>query len=219
MLKLLYYVLLFSCSSFADIEELGDLEELFHHKSDHNVRVVQKRWLDRKFLSELSVSLSPSLRGFYYMNNYSTNVSYRFFLNEKLSVHAEYTYFFNLINEEGENEIALFGRVPVDLKHAPRQSYAFGFDWYPFYAKSVFFNRVLHFDFYLSMGLGQIKLLKVKERPLLFSSALGMVHWWSKRWNTRVEIEGFHYRHLIPQSQSITQEWNYRMSLSAGVLF
>lgn len=219
MFKLLF-ILFWPVFSFADLEELGKREDLFNQKTDHFVKVVQKRWLDKKFLSELSLSISPSLRGFYYMNSYSTNLSYRLFFNDKVSFHLKYAYFLNPINKEGKDEIYFFGRIPLELKHAPKQSYVMGLDWHPFYGKSVFFNQVLRFDFYLSMSLGQIELIEIQEKPLLFSSSLGMVHWWNKRFNTRIELEGLHYRYSIPKSiKQINQEWNYKMSFSAGVLF
>ena len=219
MYKLLL-ILFWSVSSFADFEDLGKREDLFKQNTDSLVKVVQKRWLDRKFLSELSLSISPSLRGFYYMTNYSGNLSYRLFFNDSISFHVKYANFRSPINQEGEDEISLYGRIPLELKYPPKQSYLVGWDWYPFYAKSVIFNRVLHFDFYLSMSLGQVELNRIEEKPLLMSGSLGMAHWWSKRLNTRVELEGLHYRYSIPESpKKINQEWNYRLSLSAGVLF
>jgi len=216
----LFFILFWSLSSFANVEDLAKREELFKQQTDHHVKVVQKSWLDKNFLSELSLSISPSLRGFYYMTNYSADLSYRLFFNDKLSFHLKYAYFLNPINQEGREELEFFGRIPLELKYSPKQSYALGFDWYPFYAKSVFFNRVFPFDFYLSMSLGQIELIKIQKNPLLFASSLGMVHWWNKRFNTRIELEALHYRYPIPESpKTVNQEWNYRMSLSAGVLF
>jgi len=219
MFKLLL-ILFWSAPGFADFDELGKREDLFNLKTDPLIKVVQKRWLDRKFLSELGLSISPNLRGFYYMNNWSSRLSYRLYLNDSISLHLKYAYFFNPINQDGEDELSLYGRIPLELKHAPKQSYLAGWDWHPFYAKSVFFNRVLHFDFYVSMGLGRIELLEIQEKPFLISGSLGMVHWWSKRFNTRIELEGLHYRYLIHESnQKTNQELNYNLNLSAGVLF
>lgn len=207
-------------SGFADFEELGKREDLFNQKTDPVIKVVQKRWLDRKFLSELSLSVSPSLRGFYYMNSYSTNLSYRLFFNDSVSMNLKYSFFFNPATQEGKDELALYGRIPLELKYYAKQSYLLGLDWHPFYAKSIFLNRVLYFDFYFSLGLGQIELVEIKTKPFLFSGSFGMVHWWNKRFNTRVELEGLHYRYSIPESiEKINQEWNYKLSLSAGVLF
>ena len=219
MIKLLF-ILLWSTFCFAEIDEIGKRKDLFNQKTDHFVKVIQTKQIDKKFLSELSLSIAPSLRGFYYMNSYSTNLSYRLFLNDKISFHLKYDYYFNPINQEGKDELSLFGRIPLELKYPPKQSYKVGLDWYPFYGKAVFFNQVVHFNFYLSMSLGKIELIEINEKPLLFSSSLGVVHWWSKRFNTRIELEGLHYRYFAPEFvEEINQEWNYKLGVSAGVLF
>ena len=216
-------ILFWSFSAFAelsDIEDLGKREELFNQTTASHIKVLQNRWVDKQHLSELSLSLSPSLRSFYYMSSYSTSLSYRFFVSEEISFFIKYDSFFNSINQDGKDEIFLYGRIPLELKYPIQKSYLLGWEWYPFYAKAMFFNQVLHFDFYFSMGIGKIELLGMKKKPDLIYSSLGMVHWWSKRVNTRMQIESFYYRYRIPESvKKWNRELNYKSSFSVGVLF
>ena len=220
MKKYKLIILLWSAFSFADFDQLGKNNSLLNQKTSVDIKVVESRWLDKKFLSELSLGFSPFLRGFYYMNSYSIDLSYRLFLNDNISFHLKYSNFFNPINQDGKKEVFSFGRIPVELKYPPKRSYLIGMDWHPFYGKALLFNRLVYFDFYFSASLGQIDIFQLNQKPYLFSGAVGMVHWWHKRLNTRLELQGLCYEHQVSDSgEKTNQELSYKLYLSVGVLF
>ena len=210
----IFILLLWPFFSFSDFKELGKNPNSFAFKISP-IKVVQKRWLDKKLLSELSVSVSPILTGFNYMNSYSTDLSYRLFLNDYFSLNGRFYYYFNSINPDGETELKKYGRIPLEAMEYPRWSYSLGLDWYPFYGKAVLYNQLVSFDFYLSVFAGQLQ-LKEQKIPL-YSVGLGQVHWWSQRFNTRLELKAFYFKY--PALKEIHAELLYSLSLSAGVLF
>ena len=220
-MKYCIFILLFvSFFSFAEFKELGknpDLlktEKVFSFKTTP-IKVVQKRWLDKKWLSEVSVSVSPIFNGLNYMDSQSVDLSYRLFFNDYFSLNAKAYYYFNSINQDGKTEVTKYGLRPVELIEYPRWSYTLGLDWYPFYGKAVLYNQLLSFDFYLSLLAGQIQLKQQKRT--LYSLGLGQVHWWNQRFNTRLELKAFYFKYSFLQETQ--PELLYSLSLSAGVLF
>ena len=218
----IFIVLLWPFVSSADFKELGKsqpaLKEPFVFKTSP-IKVVQKRWLNKRFLSEISLSVGPILREFNYTNSYSADLFYRFFLNDYFSLTVNYSYYFNPINQDGKTEVYKYGRVPLELKYYPEQSYSAGVNWHPFYGKAVLYNQLLSFDLYLSASAGQMQ-LKEKRVPL-YSLGLGQVHWWSQKFNTRLELKTSYYQYNLldkNQGKSIPSLF-YSLSLSAGVLF
>ena len=220
-MKYWIFILLFtSFFSFAEFKELGknpDLlktEEVFSFQT-RPIKVVQKRWLDKKGLSEVSVSVSPIFNGFNYMNSQSLDLSYRLFFNDYFSVNAKAYYYLNSINQDGKTEVNKYGLRPVELIEYPRWSYSLGLDWYPFYGKAVLYNQLASFDFYLSVLVGQIQLKQ--QKVALYSIGLGQVHWWSQRFNSRLELKAFYFQYpILKETQA---ELLYSLSLSVGVLF
>ena len=228
MNKCLVFVLVALCFpifAFSDFNELGkNPKALENHLdfSNSSLQVVQKRWLPRKFLSELSVGLSPSLKGFNYINNYSLDLAYRFFLNDYWSIGLNYSFYFNPITEEGKDELTKRSRIPLELKYYQKQSFLGGVSWYPFYGKAVFYNHLIRFDLYLSALAGLMELMHLDQRIPTGSMGLGLVCWWHKNFNSRLEVRGVYYRYNVFDNTNETEninEYVYSVSFSIGVLF
>ena len=229
MKRFYFFILMFCCfpslsfSNFKELEQSSKALESGFDFSHSSLKVVQKRWLPKTFLSEMSFAISPVLKGINYMNSYSADLSYRFFLNNHWALQFKYSKYFNPISQEGKDEVYKKSRVPLELKYPQKQSYLGGIDWYPFYGKAVLYNLLVRFDLYFSLLGGKIELMKLNKRVNTGFLALGLVCWWHKHFNTRLELQGLYYRygHLSDVTSKTTDihEYFYKMSLSAGVLF
>lgn len=212
--------------SFSEFSDLGKntqiLEKEKFHFSNANLKVVQKRWLEKHFLSEIGLSFSPTLNGFNYLDSYSADFSYRFFMNNYFSFNFRYSSYFNAINKEGYDEIKLRVRYPVEVLHAQNQSYLLGVEWYPFYGKAVLYNKLVHFDLYLSLLGGQIDLWRKNKSLPIYSFSIGLAQWWNKHFSSRLEVQAFYYEYRSPyykDSKDLKKEFLYKISFSVGVLF
>ena len=211
--------------SFSNFEQLGKnekiLEEANFQFSNKGLKVVQKRWLEKKYLSEISVSASPILKGFNYSDAYSLDLSYRWFLNNKFGLNFTYSYYENAINKKGKDAINLRGYTPLELVYHHKQSYLAGIEWYPFYGKAVLYNNLVHFDLYFSILAGQIELAQQEKRAEHYSASIGLAQWWHKKFNTRLSLQGFYYRYSFSNKTEIEDihEYFYKLSVSVGVLF
>ncbi|MCZ0932890.1 MAG: outer membrane beta-barrel domain-containing protein [Oligoflexia bacterium] len=223
-----FFLLLIFCFpllSFSDFEKLGKNTEILDKKRFHfssaNLKVVQKRWLEKRFSSSADLSWSPILKGFNYMNSYSVDLSYRWFISNYFSLNLRYSYYDNPINQDGKDEINLRGRTPLELKYYNKQSYLAGVEWYPFYGKAVLYNQLAHFDLYLSALAGQVELSHQEKNVPIYSLAMGVAQWWHKHFNTRIEAQAFYYKYRFSSKDENREvhEYFYKISVSAGVLF
>ncbi len=223
------WLLIFFCFCFpalgsSDFDELGKNPEILKNSlsfSDSSLKVIQKRWLDRRFLSEISFGLSPALKGLNYIHNYSVDGAYRFFLSDQWSIDLKYSWFFNPIAQEGKQEVEQKARIPLELKYPQKQAFLGGAAWYPFYGKAVFYDYLAHFDLYLSVLGGAAQLLNLDKNFLTGSVGLGLVCWWHKNWNARLEIQAAYYKYDIPNNEGPAdhEEYIYKIYISAGALF
>lgn len=224
---ILIALMIFCMSAFgsSSFDELGKNHEVLRSQlnfSNSFLTVVQNRWLSKKFLSDFSLGLSPAISGFNYLNNYSVDIRYRFFLNELWSFQLKYSRYFNAITQGGIEEVKQAGLISTELKYPQKQSYIGGLDWYPFYGKAVLYNRLVRFDLYFSFLTGALELLNQDRYVPLSSLAFGMVFWWNKNWNTRLELQGFYYKYNLTDDIGAIWEFNqyfYTMSISSGFLF
>ena len=220
--------LLFFCFpllSFSNFEKLGKnrsaLEKERFHFSNTHLKVVQKRWLEKRFLSSADLSFSPVLKGFNYINSYSMDLSYRWFISNYFSLNLRYSYYENPINQDGRDEINLRGKTPLELKYYNKQSYLAGVEWYPFYGKAVLYNQLAHFDLYVSVLAGQIELSQQEKNIPIYSLGVGLAQWWHKYFNTRLEAQAFYYEYRFSNKSENQKapEYFYKISISAGVMF
>ena len=208
----------------SDFNELGKNPEVLESSFDFSsssLQVVQKRWLPRRFLSELSLGFSPVLKGFNYMNNYSVDMAYRFFLDEQWSIDLKYSWYFNPITLEGDDEVKKKGRIPLELRYPQKQAFFGGVSWYPFYGKAVFYNHLIRFDLYLSVLGGMMDILHLDKNFPTGSLGIGLVCWWHKNLNTRLEALGTYYKYEFSNKDKMAsnKEYFYKIYISTGVLF
>ena len=222
---LILLLLYFPVFSFAGFEELGKnkkiLEQNSFQFSNSGLKVVQKRWLEKQYLSEIGLSASPVLKGFNYSDTYSLDLYYRWFLNNYFSLGFRYSYYENSIRQEGKDAINLRGRSPLELIYHHKQSYLAGIEWYPFYGKAVLYNRLIHFDLYFSVLAGQIELAHQEKRASHYSAGMGLAQWWHKNFNTRLSVQALYYKYPFSNKseKQDVHEYFYKISVSAGVLF
>ena len=217
-----FYFPVFGSSDFDELEKDSKILESGFHFSNSSLHVVQKRWLPKSFLSEVSLGFSPVIKGFNYMNHYSGDIIYRFFINDQWSLDLQYSRYFNLRTQEGEDEVVKRGRIPLELKYSPQQSFLVGIDWYPFYGKAIFYNHLVRFDLYISLSGGILELMSISQNIPVGSLGLGCVYWWHKNFNMRWEVQGAYYKYdIVADRKKIrhVKEYLYKIYVSAGVLF
>lgn len=220
-------IICFPIYSFSDFDSLGKnpsaLESSFN-LSASSLKVIQKRHLPRKFLSEASIGVSSVLKGFNYINSYSSDLSYRFFINSRWSVNFKYSRYMNLASLEGRAEVIKRGQIPLDMKYPQKHSFMGGVDWYIFYGKALLYNRLVRFDLYTSFLAGVMDLINWdKKTPLASSLSMGFVHWWHEHFNTRIEVQGIYYKYELSTDSIIDAKsinrYLYKIHFSAGFLF
>ncbi len=190
--------------------------------SNSSLQIVQKRWLDRRFLSELSLAFSHILKGFEHLNSSSISAGYRFFLNNHWSFDLKYSWYFHSITSQGEDEIVRWNRIPLEMRYPKKHSYMGGISWYPLYGKSVFYNHLVYFDLYFSLSMGVIELIRQEKFSPSGSVAMGIVFWLNKNFNARIETQGFYYTYSHSDkggNPSDIHEYFYKIYISTGVLF
>ena len=177
---------------------------------------VQKRTVDRSWLSEFSAGFSPAISGSPYTYTGSFDFGYQLHLSPQFSVGFKYSYFLHKINKEGNEMVFNLQRIPLLLSHAPKTSYQFQAYWYPIYGKYIVMNRVIHFDIYTVASFTKQDLNRLKEVPA-GSLGLGLVTWWNKRLNSRIELVGQYYKY---ETKGLTQEAILTYAnVSLGLLF
>jgi len=232
-MKKYYFIFAIFCVSALSLPEFEELNKLPKvlgsdlNLASSSLQVVQKRWLPKRFLSELSLGVSPALKGFNNIHNYSIDAAYRFFINERWSFQLKYSRYFNSLTSKGEENLLFLQHIPLEAKYAQSQSYLGGIDWYPFYGKASFYNRLVRFDLYLSLLAGQIELLNMNHLNPLVSVGLGLVSWWHKNLNSRLELQGTYFNYFLSEQNSLSKpfsqmdihEYSYRIYFSIGFLF
>lgn len=184
------------------------------------VSIVQKQLFPKKHSSELSLAITPALKGLVYLNSFSLDASYRFYLNHKWSLHAKYSFFLNTINPEGDSLILSQRSIPLEVKYAQKQAGFIGLDYYLFYGKTNILNQIIYFNIYLSGSVGAIQLIRLDDDfSPLGSVAGGLVFWWNKRFNTRWELRGSSYKYQPLETEEGFLELISHTSVSIGVLF
>lgn len=197
-------ILAFGFSTYADImkdfDSLGGNDALLEQaqalEPKTEVRVVQKRIVNRILRHEASVEVGTNLGGDPYLSTQSISLSYHFHINPRWSVGLKYDQYFNDFTEEGKriqtnSKANLDGRL-VPVQDWPESSSNLLLNWYPVYGKfSLYDLGVVQFDGYLSLGLGKIS-LKNGEKDAR-SIGLGMGFWISQNLVSRFEFRYQNY--------------------------
>ncbi len=190
----------------ADFEALGGNKIFFEKAKDiqpeKTVSIVQNRTVDMKNRFELAPEFSGVFGGDTYSRTKSVGLNAHFHINYNWSVGAKYNYAFNSLTPEGE---ALMDKAIADYNANPQnpsasypelnyeKSEAMGLvNWYPVYGKFNMMDvSVVHFDFYLVGGYGQIQLAKSSSPT--YTAGTGLGFWMSNNFTTRFEMRYQNY--------------------------
>lgn len=177
-----------------DFDSLGGNDVLLEKAQALNpetkIEIVQGRIVDRNFRHELFPEYGNVLGGDAYLNSQYLGVNYNFHINPRWSVGLKFNNYMNELGSEGKNLIKQFGYIPeMDW---PKQSYMGVFNYYPMYGKFSFFGKgIVHFDFYLLAGYGNIE-LKSGGSPALTAGG-GIGFWFSQHLTSRLEVRYLNY--------------------------
>jgi outer membrane immunogenic protein len=193
-------------ASEVDFDSLGGNEILFEKAKDlqpeKTVSIVQNRTIQKKYRFELAPEFSGVFGGDTYSRTKSIGLNANFHLNYNWSVGAKYNYSFNSLTPEGEalmdQAIADYNANPQDpsasypeINYQKSEALAL-VNWYPIYGKfSMFDASVVHFDFYLVGGYGQMQLSKSSSPT--YTAGTGLGFWVTNNFTTRMEMRYQNY--------------------------
>jgi len=189
-----------------DFDSLGGNQIFFEKAKDlqpeKTVTIVQNRTVEMKNRFELAPEFSGVFGGDTYSRSKSIGLNLHFHINYNWSVGAKYNYAFNSLTPEGEalmdKALADYNANPQnpstsfpELNYEKSEALAF-FNWYPIYGKFNMFDKsVVHFDFYMIGGYGQIQLAKSASATYTAGSGLGF--WMTNNFSTRLEMRYKNY--------------------------
>lgn len=169
---------------------------------DNNVKIVQKRAVDREWRVEGSMGYGLLAGGNPYVDSQQLEGSLEVHITPRWSVGGRYYAFSNELSKEGKRVYESATTVAPDVRDFPKDAYLASVSFYPIYGKVNLFNlNVTQFDLYLSAGYGQIQLGRSGSTDLL--SFGGGVGFWFTNWLTsRFEIRYQTYEDTIGDNQS-----------------
>lgn len=209
-----------------DMNSLGGNKKLIKMARDidpdNKVRIVQNRLVDRNWRLELGVNYGTFAGGDPYLNTDALGASIDLHVNPMFSFGFRYYNHSNSLTSEGERRVQEAqsaraagvdpGRPATDV---PLDSYLGVINIYPTYGKLNLLNlSVVHFDFYLLGGAGQIQLESGYTDTYTAGAGLGV--WFTQHLSTRFEARYQTYEdRVFDQSRSLDMTV---FSASLGVL-
>lgn len=189
-----------------DFDSLGGNGILFEKSKniqpEKTVTIVQNRTIQKRNRIEIAPEFSGTFGGDTYSRTRSFGLNAQYHLNYNWSVGAKYNYSFNSLTPEGE---ALVDQAMADYNANP-QTPTFAYpelnyqksevlalvNWYPIYGKFNMFDKsVVHFDFYLVGGAGQIQL--ARSSAPTYTAGTGLGFWMTNNLTTRLEMRYQNY--------------------------
>lgn len=197
----------FAQSASKSMESLGVNKEVVRKarklRPDNDVRVVQKRAVDRTWRLEGMLGAGMVTGGDPYIDSTQSEAALEVHVNPRWSFGARYYGFSNQFSREGERvrQAAEATGVTPDVRDFAKEGYLGSISFYPLYGKMNLFNlAVPQFDVFLSAGFGQIQLERSGAQDLL-SFAGGMGFWLTNWLTTRFEIRYQTYQDTIGDNQ------------------
>ncbi len=199
-----------------DFDSLGGNKIFFEKAKDlqpeKTVTIVQNRTVEMKNRFEIAPEFSGVFGGDTYSRTKSLGLNVHYHLNYNWSVGAKYNYAFNSLTPEGE---ALMDKAIADYNENPQnpsaaypelnyvKSEAMALlNWYPVYGKFNMMDvSVVHFDFYLVGGYGQIQL--AKSTSPTYTAGTGLGFWMTNNFSTRLEM---HYQNYTSEYLGASQK-------------
>lgn len=188
-----------------DFDSLGGNDVLLDKaqsiRPESKIQVVQDRIVDRRSRNEFALETGMVAGGFSYLDSNFVGLNYQFHITPRWSIGAKYSYYFNELSPEGKSLISKYDQLAAgqntDTPYVPEldfpeQSYMALVNWYPFYGKLNLYDLgILHFDFYLLGGYGQVQLDSGDTDT--WSAGGGMGMWFSQHLTSRFEVRYQNY--------------------------
>jgi outer membrane immunogenic protein len=189
---------------------------------NNSMSIVQKRQVDRNLRPEIGLSYGFVNGGDSYVDTRNWGANLDFHINPRWSLGLRYNDNRNELTSEGQRvfDAALAAQNQNQTTNAPSidfplRSYMAMISWYPIYGKvSWFESAVSQFDFYVTVGGGQVE-LNSGSSPI-YTGGVGMGMWLNSWLTSRVEVRYQNY-----QDRVITGERNidsFVMQIGIGIM-
>lgn len=183
----------------SDFDSLGSNEGILKRaralNTSQEVRIVQKRAVDRDLRFEIGGGYGAAVGGNSYLNTQAINGLLEFHVNPKFSIGGRYSSFTNTLSSEGQSQFDAARAAQANNNtnftvpdvDAPKSSMLGTLSYYPMYGKLNFFDlTVVQFDFYVIGGYGQMQLKSGSSATWTGGGGVGF--WWNKYISSRLEI-------------------------------
>lgn len=185
----------------ADFDSLGGNKTLLDKakalEPEVSVSIVQKRFVSRTNRIEIAPEFSGTFGGDTYARTKSAGINLHYHFNPRWSVGVKYNHSYNSLTPEGES---LVNASIEDYKNNPNKpSVAYPdidypksetmatLNWYPIYGKMNLLDKgVLHFDWYLLAGGGQVQMSSGNTSSYTGGTGIGM--WFNDHFTSRLEM-------------------------------
>lgn len=198
----------------SDFDSLGSNEAILKRARSLNtqqqVRIVQKRAVDRDMRFEIGAAYGGSAGGNSYLNTQPIMGMLEFHVNPRFSFGGRYTAYANQLTKEGQSQMDA-ARAAKDAGQTdytvsdidlPKSSLMGTVSYYPMYGKLNFFDlTVVQFDFYVLAGYGTME-MKSGNSPT-WTAGGGVGFWWNKYISSRLEIRQQGYSDRVTTSTGI----------------
>ena len=180
-----------------DMNSLGGNKKLIKMAKDidpnNKVRIVQNRLVDRNLRLELGVNYGSFFGGDPYLNTDQIGGSLDFHINPMFSVGLRYYNHSSELSKEGQRRIdaAQSARAMGENQESPKsdipyESYMGVINIYPTYGKLNLLDlSVVHFDFYILGGAGQMRLESGYTNT--YTAGAGVGFWFTQHLSSRIE--------------------------------
>lgn len=220
-------VVLSSAAQAQDFDSLGSNKGVLNRaksmSTQQNVRIVQKRAVDRDMRFEFGVGYGAVAGGNSYLSTQPLLGSADFHFTPRISIGARYAQYNNQLTREGQSQFEAAraakaaGSLSYDVPEVdfPVSSILGTVSYYPIYGKLNFFDlTVVQFDLYVLGGYGQMQLKSGVSNTWTAGGGIGF--WWTKYVSSRMEI-----RHQAYQDQVYTGKRDVGMivgTIGLGIL-
>ncbi len=197
-----------TANAASDFDSLGANEGIVKRaralNTKQQVRIVQKRAVDRDLRLELGIAYGGVAGGNSYLNSQPLMGALDFHITPRFSVGFRYAQYANQLSKEGQSqfEIARDAQRSGQLDYTipeidlPKSSMMGMISYYPMYGKLNFFDlSVVQFDLYLTGGYGQMDLKSGSSSTWTAGGGVGF--WWNQYLSSRFEIRHQAYQDKV----------------------
>lgn len=188
----------------SDFDSLGSNEGILKRaralNTQQQVRIVQKRAVDRDMRFEIGGGYGGVAGGNSYLNTQYWNGQLEFHFTPRISIGGRYTQYSNSLSKEGQAQFDFArsaqaaGRTDFTVPEidSPKASAIGTISYYPIYGKLNLFDlTVVQFDLYVIGGYGTMQTNNGNSPTWTGGGGVGF--WWNKYITSRLEVryQGF----------------------------